>query len=47
MEEKGFKEGGCGTGIGDLIYMGKITRENRNFKFETLQLHVGRNSPIR
>ncbi|WP_054744066.1 O-acetylhomoserine aminocarboxypropyltransferase/cysteine synthase family protein [Cellulosilyticum ruminicola] len=25
--------------------MGKITRENRNFKFETLQLHVGQESP--
>ncbi len=45
MEKKGFKEGGCGTGIGELIYMGKITRENRNFKFETLQLHVGQEQP--
>ena len=25
----------------------KITRENRKFKFETLQLHVDRNSRIR
>ena len=25
--------------------MKKITRENRNFKFETLQLHVGQESP--
>jgi len=25
--------------------MGKITRENRKFKFETLQLHVGQESP--
>ena len=25
--------------------MGKVTRENRNFKFETLQLHVGQESP--
>lgn len=25
--------------------MGKITRENRNFKFETLQLHVGQENP--
>ncbi|MFQ6865981.1 O-acetylhomoserine aminocarboxypropyltransferase/cysteine synthase family protein [Blautia sp.] len=27
------------------IIMKKITRENRNFKFETLQLHVGQESP--
>jgi len=25
----------------------KITRENRKFKFETLQLHVGRSKQIR
>lgn len=24
---------------------GKITRENRKFKFETLQLHVGQETP--
>ena len=28
-----------------MSIMGKITRENRNFKFETLQLHVGQENP--